>query len=162
VESASQGTDTVTTNLNYSLGANVENLTLTGTWAAYGYGNALANVITGNTAANTLSGGAGADTLIGGAGADTLTGGLGDDRLTGGSGADVFVFAKGDGHDTITDFGVGADVLNLSTYLSAGYTPTLVLSGSDTLVQFTTGEYVRLLDVLPGQLTSTTGGFIHI
>ncbi|CAN7295207.1 family 16 glycosylhydrolase [Phenylobacterium sp. LjRoot225] len=161
VEAAGQGTDTVTTNLNHSLAVTVENLTLTGAWAAYGYGNDLANVITGNSAANRLEGRANADTLIGGSGADTLLGGVGNDSLTGGAGADVFLFNKGDGLDVITDFGV-ADVLDLSTYKSAGYTPTLVLSGSDTLVQFSTGEYVRLVGVLPGELTATTSGFIHV
>ncbi|CAN7295177.1 family 16 glycosylhydrolase [Phenylobacterium sp. LjRoot225] len=162
VEAAGQGVDTVTTNLTYALGAHVENLTLTGTWAAYGYGNDLANVLTGNDAANRLEGRAGADTLIAGAGADTLVGGLGDDRLTGAGAADTFIFNKGDGHDIITDFGNGADLLNLSSYLSAGYKPTLVVSGSDTLIQFSTGEYVRLLGVLPSQLTATSGGFIHV
>jgi Ca2+-binding RTX toxin-like protein len=48
----------------------VENLTLTGTSAINGTGNALANQITGNSGANTLDGGAGADTLSGGLGAD--------------------------------------------------------------------------------------------
>jgi Ca2+-binding RTX toxin-like protein len=162
VELAGQGVDTVTTNLNYSLGANVDNLTLTGTLAAYGYGNDLANIITGNDAANRLEGRGGVDTLSGAGGADTLVGGLGDDRLTGGAGGDTFIFNKGDGHDVITDFGNGADVLNVSSLLSAGYTPTLVLSGSDTLIQFSTGDYVKLLGVLPSQLTATTSGFIHV
>jgi Ca2+-binding RTX toxin-like protein len=57
--------------LTYTLGANVENLTLTGNAAINGTGNALDNVLTGNSGNNTLTGGAGNDTLIGGAGTDT-------------------------------------------------------------------------------------------
>ena len=53
--------------VTYTLGANVENLTLTGAAAAInGTGNGLDNVITGNGADNTLDGGAGNDTLMGG------------------------------------------------------------------------------------------------
>jgi Ca2+-binding RTX toxin-like protein len=162
VENAGEGTDTVTTDLNYNLGNNVENLTLTGKYAASGYGNALNNVLIGNGMSNRLEGRGGADTLDGGGGADTLVGGNGDDYLTGGAGNDVFIFNKGDGHDVITDFGNGADQINIATLLSAGLKPTLVLSGADTLIQFTTGDYIRLTGVLPAHLSATASGFVYV
>jgi Ca2+-binding RTX toxin-like protein len=62
--------DTVQSGITYSLGANVERLTLTGTSAINGTGNSLNNTITGNSAANLISGGVGNDTMIGGAGND--------------------------------------------------------------------------------------------
>ncbi|CAN5155177.1 hypothetical protein BH10PSE4_BH10PSE4_07270 [soil metagenome] len=72
VEAAGQGVDTVRTNLtSYTLGANVENLTYTGTGMLKAVGNDLANQITGGSGNDVLDGGRGADTLIGGAGNDT-------------------------------------------------------------------------------------------
>ncbi len=71
VENADEGTDTVHSAINYTLGDNVENLTLTGTGNLKATGNALDNVLTGNDGNNVLNGGLGADTLIGGAGNDT-------------------------------------------------------------------------------------------
>src|SRR5262249_39384901 len=53
-ENTGEGTDTVLSSVTYTLGANVENLTLTGSSAINGTGNGLVNVITGNTASNTL------------------------------------------------------------------------------------------------------------
>ena len=71
-EAAGQGTDTVQSSLSYTLGADVENLTLTGVASLYGVGNTDGNVMTGNGAANFLVGLAGNDTLDGGAGADGM------------------------------------------------------------------------------------------
>lgn len=110
-ELANEGQDGVIASISYTLGANVEYLTLAAgaATALVGTGNELNNILTGNEFANTLSGldgndkldgglgndtllgGSGSDTLLGGDGADTLTGGTGNDYLTGGAGADTFV-----------------------------------------------------------------------
>ncbi|WPB83926.1 FG-GAP-like repeat-containing protein [Sediminicoccus rosea] len=116
VEAAGGGLDRVMSSLSWTLAAEMERLSLTGTGDTNGTANALANRLDGNAGGNILDGregndslygGAGSDTLLGGEGADRLDGGLGWDRLTGGTGADVFVFrsiAEADG-DVVTDFG---------------------------------------------------------
>jgi Ca2+-binding RTX toxin-like protein len=132
-EAPNAGTDTIQSSRTFSLAsiANVENLTLTGSSAIGGTGNALNNVITGNGGSNTLTGGDGNDTLNGGGGTDTLSGGggtdtlsgdTGNDTLTGGSGNDNLTGGASDdtfnvdaGTDTITDLGNGSDVLKVSS-----------------------------------------------
>ncbi|MCP2066835.1 beta strand repeat-containing protein [Pseudomonas laurylsulfatiphila] len=69
-EEVGAGTDTVKSAVSWELGANLENLILTGTSTINGTGNGLANTLTGNAAANTLNGGAGVDVMIGGLGND--------------------------------------------------------------------------------------------
>jgi Ca2+-binding RTX toxin-like protein len=91
VESVGGGTDLVTASASYTLGDNVERLSLSGSAALSGTGNSLSNTLTGNTAANLLVGGSGNDTLSGGSGNDSLDGGSGNDSLSGGTGNDSYV-----------------------------------------------------------------------
>lgn len=116
-EDFNQGSDTIYSTVNYTLGKNLENLTLTGSSATDGIGNALGNSIEGNDANNYLDGGNGndylsdyeyydSDTLVGGAGNDymysisnaTLEGGAGNDSLTSAGGENSLI--GGTGNDT--------------------------------------------------------------
>ena len=72
-ENAGEGTDTVQSSIAYTLGSDVENLTLTGNASINGTGNAAGNVLTGNGANNVLAGLGGADALDGGGGTDTAS-----------------------------------------------------------------------------------------
>ena len=63
---------------------------------------------------DVLIGGAANDFLVGGAGNDVLTGGAGADSFLGGGGNDSFLFySQADTGDTIIDFAVGFDRINL-------------------------------------------------
>ncbi|MDP3480644.1 MAG: calcium-binding protein [Desulfoprunum sp.] len=115
-ENADEGIDTVQSGIAYTLGANVENLILTGTSAINGMGNSLDNVLTGNSGVNTLSGGAGNDTLNGGSGADQMFGGTGNDIYVA-DGTDVITENAGEGIDTVQSgiaYTLGANVENLT------------------------------------------------
>ncbi|MCO5799245.1 MAG: hypothetical protein HEQ29_21695 [Dolichospermum sp. LBC05a] len=140
IENANEGTDTIQSSVTYTIATHVENLTLTGTGAINGIGNAGNNVITGNIANNTLNGGAGTDTLLGGTGNDILTGGFGKDTLTGGFGVDRFdyrtladsVFSN---FDVITDFNAntGNDLFVVSTARTGGFSNAGTVAGLDAL-----------------------------
>jgi len=134
IEAVGGGTDTVkATASNYTLAANVENLTYTGASNFAGTGNTINNTITGGNGADTLDGnlgndkllgGLGNDQLLGGAGNDSLTGGGGVDIATGGIGADRFIFT------TITDFASGAP-LDLIADFSHAQADKIDVSGVD-------------------------------
>jgi len=92
----------------------------------YAYGSAYNDVIHGNSGNNALWGRAGNDTIRGWNGNDTLLGEQGDDVLVGGagndvllgqSGSDTYVFAVGDGQDTIqnNDSGTTTDTISITS-----------------------------------------------
>ena len=105
IENFGEGTDTGNASFNYTLAANLENLTLTGS-AQSGTGNSLNNVIRGNGLGDTLDGGDGNDIIYGGGGTDSLIGGSGDDFLYGLDGVDTLI--GGAGNDSLKG-GAGAD-----------------------------------------------------
>ncbi|WP_309677633.1 peroxidase family protein, partial [Pseudomonas sp.] len=132
VEVAGGGTDTVQTSLaNYTLGADVENLTYTGVGNFVGNGNGLSNAITGGVGNDTLNGGGGNDILTGGDGADVLNGGTGNDTLLGGDANDTLL--GGIGNDFI-DGGTGNN-----TVTGGAGNDTMVASSGNDIFMFAAG-----------------------
>jgi trimeric autotransporter adhesin len=111
-ENTGEGSDTIEASLSHTLGANLENLRLTGNADLSGVGNDAANSITGNAGHNTLDGGAGADRLQGLAGDDNY---LIDDA------GDVVIEDANQGFDT---------VLSALTHTLAANVEALRLQGS--------------------------------
>lgn len=147
-----QGTDTVLSSVDFELGNYTENLTLTGLGALHGKGNDLANVLIGNDGMNEIDGGGGNDILIGGGGKD---------QLVGGSGADIFKYLNitdslvGSKRDTIEDFRVGVDKIDLSAIDAVAGTDTndafvLILTGFTHVagqLRFDTAKHILMGDV---------------
>jgi Ca2+-binding RTX toxin-like protein len=93
------------------------------------YGNEGGDLLDGGSGQDYIEGGAGNDilrgedgddTLLGGDGNDILLGGQGQDTLTGGDGCDLFILQDPSigSIDTITDFNVNDDALDVSDLLS--------------------------------------------
>ncbi|MEO9337692.1 peroxidase family protein [Mesorhizobium sp. SB112] len=123
IEAAGGGTDNVQSSVSFTLGANVENLTLTGNAAINGTGNGEANTINGNNSANQIFGGGGNDVLNGNGGNDLIDGGTGNDTIDGGTGDDTIIGGAGD--DTI-NVSSGNDIIS---YTASGF-------GNDTINNF--------------------------
>ncbi|PSL17611.1 Ig-like domain-containing protein [Shimia abyssi] len=119
IELADQGTDTVETEISYTLGANVENLTLRSGYNEYGPDRVLDIDATGNSLANVI---------IGNSDENRIDGGGGNDTLTGGAGADQFLIGPRPGHIIITDFQFGVDRVSSSNAWGIGNLPTVVTS----------------------------------
>jgi Ca2+-binding RTX toxin-like protein len=144
-EAAGGGTDRVTSSVSFTLAANVDNLTLTGS-AVSGVGNTSNNVIVGNAAANQLVGGAGSDTL------------------TGGAGADGYTLSSLVGTDTITDYVVADDTLRISQAgIRIGDGDTLVENAQVRLARggfSTAAELVLFTPNIVGAITATTAASV--
>lgn len=173
-EGLNEGTDKVFTGLaSYTLGANVEDLTYTGT---------ANSVLIGNDLENTIWGDVGNDLIDGGNGKSYLVGGAGDDRLVLGSGANGSSIFGVSGFDTL--------VVNASTLLTyiegieaielvgganltfdgyhfraEGISPTTAISGSGTItVNMWPGYAVDAAGFTAasgGSLTFVVNGSLH-
>jgi Ca2+-binding RTX toxin-like protein len=123
--------DRVFSSINYTLGANVENLILTGNANLNGTGNSVSNRITGNAGNNTLDGGMGVDTMIGGAGDDTYI----VDNMN-----DVVTEQVGEGHDLVrTSFSytLGANIEDLT--MTGDDNSTLTGNALDNVIRGNSG-----------------------
>ncbi|MDB5364918.1 MAG: Hemolysin-type calcium binding domain protein [Rhodospirillales bacterium] len=134
VENAGEGTDTVNSSVTFTLGANVENLTLTGSAGINGTGNGLDNTIKGNTGNNNLNGGAGADRLSGGGGNDTF-----DYNDVSDSGLTVAT------RDVILDFSAGdrIDLSSIDANAGQGGNQTFQFTAAGGTGAFTAAAQVR-------------------
>ena len=98
--------------------------------------------------------------IIGSSANNSLTGGKGNDVLTGGAGKDVFVYASGDGNDTITDYTAGQDKIKIKsgTISSCSFSGKNVIfnigSGSIT-VKNGKGKKITIIDANNKTTTKT-------
>jgi Ca2+-binding RTX toxin-like protein len=176
-EEGAAGTDRVYSSITFTLGANVENLILTGTGELYGTGNALNNTIIGNNAVNVLNGRGGIDTMIGG---------LGDDRYFIDTLADVITEAADAGNDWVyspVTYTLSANLENLMLqgaanidgtgnavnniiYANGGTNVLRGLDGNDKLVGFNghaqmiggAGDDLYYVDSTSDSVTEAAGG----
>jgi Ca2+-binding RTX toxin-like protein len=124
-----QDTSTTATNIaksavSYSLAANVNTLTLTGSARLVGTANGGNDSITGNSGADTLVGGSGVDTLVAGTGITTLVGGSGNTTFVINNASDVVL-------DTYT---TSTNTLRSSvTYILPTDVNALILTGTAAL-----------------------------
>lgn len=134
------------------------------------------DVLAGLGGSDRLIGGEGDDTIQGQGGNDSVEGGLGDDLLSGGAGGrDYFVTREyhdrepgdefGWGHDTITDFEDGVDLIDFRDSVEFGHgfqfsELTITQDGADTIIAAGEAdgggplETIRLLNINASQITS--------
>ncbi|MFO1144216.1 MAG: hypothetical protein U1E59_17925 [Amaricoccus sp.] len=110
--------------------------------------------VNGTTA---LVGTDGDDFLFGSAAGTRVDGGRGHDAMTGGGGADTFVFAVGDSDDTVRDFTVGQDRIEL---VGSSFSSTTAALGAFTdtakgaMIALSATDHLTLSNITVAQLTT--------
>lgn len=160
------------TGANDSFTATFEEMTIESTRKDFGEGEIIGtdgddNLI-GSPGDDQISGLAGVDIINGEAGNDIIIGGLGNDQISGGSGADTFVLnSLNDSSDTVADFEVGVDKIDLSGFVDDFSELNFVQEGTSrtglkTKVRIDTNgdqrggfvDIVELLEIEPIQLSA--------
>ncbi|WP_108814362.1 calcium-binding protein [Loktanella sp. Alg231-35] len=107
-----------------------------------------AQKLDGGDGQDHIMGFAGNDTLRGRNGSDILDGGLDNDRLEGGAGSDTYLWAKGDGNDTIHDgfnSWIETDTLVLENVTSDDVSFTRTNGSSQLVIEvLSTGELIKV------------------
>lgn len=149
-ENAAAGFDSVDSSVSFTLGANIENLSLSTINNINGTGNALDNEILGNSGNNLLSGLDGDDSIGGGVGNDTLNGGNGNDYLNT-SATTKSILDGGAGNDTITGS-------NGALSLSGGAGNDYLATSNGAKHTLSGGDGNDFIDIDGGRSESVDGG----
>lgn len=134
-------------------------------------GDAGNDSLRGGQGDDVLNGGTGNDVLQGDLGNDTITGGTGADIMTGGDGADTFIFAAGDAndviigtgasaktfYDTITDFTVGEDKLDIGLAVTDD---TIILKATGVSFDATAAGVAQAVTYANGLLADADAGSV--
>ncbi len=124
-------------------------------------------LLAGTAGADILQGHNGDDLIAAGAGDDIIRDGAGTDTLSGGAGADVFILSQDGQTDTITDFVLGEDRIDLSLWpflrdisqlsINLRSDGMIISYGSETLVVLSAdGQPIDYRDLQTGDLIGTT------
>mgnify|MGYP002629681965 CR=1 FL=1 len=122
------------------------------------------DIIHGGGGNDVLAGWSGNDIINGDDGDDAIIGDADDDTLSGGAGADTYIFNTFSvpdaafGHDTITDFDVAEDRLNLALFEISNLADFQAIAsddGTNTTVKFDGDRSILLQNVTVAQLTAS-------
>lgn len=121
------------------------------------YGSGGDDLIRGGSNIDRLEGGDGTDTIFGNGGADFLRGEGGADSLFGGNGADTFIFDLGGGTDTVGDFSLAGDIIDVTSFDFNSASQILAWgqqTGPHSTFFLPTGETIVLLNTSLTQLNA--------
>jgi Ca2+-binding RTX toxin-like protein len=109
------------------------------------------DILNGNGGNDTLYGDAELMTAANIGGNDILNGGTGNDDLWGNSGLDTFVFDLGSDEDTIHDYVIADDNIDIDAYLDDGLdfdqSDVTTVNVTDSLVELGVGNTITVLNV---------------
>ncbi|EEB83747.1 calcium-binding protein [Roseobacter sp. GAI101] len=113
-----------------------------------------ADVLAGDASDDHLLGGAGNDTLSGNGGDDILSDGAGSDLLIGGAGRDRFIFGGDGAVDTIGDFDITQDSIDLSGWAFLRSNSQITYQGTSDGAQLSFGSETLIIKTANGQSLS--------
>lgn len=109
-------------------------------------GSQVSDTLTGDAGRNVLIGVGGDDMIKGSGGNDRIKGGGGSDDLRGGGGSDRFIFAAGDGSDSV-DGGIGYDTCDFTGYASTEFTIADLAGANWTVTHIASGDTDTLTSI---------------